>query len=404
MATITWTPFIHPHQVYRLEYPNHWEHLEKDDAKSCGFGPKERDDVGLWISILPMSVDTDRLVADLPKVMEQAIPKMEATNLRQDSTLRHYGLKADQTKEGDGGCFWIMAGGDVVLFASTQVPPAERDVWAPLFDRVMASLLITREDALLQRKVAGEVLTKLRELYPEEEFEFDERGIRGKGRMVFLGNVYREVKAAPNRRAEIIKHFVQGLGQSVQEPLGAEVWDDVRGQIVPVIKPKEYITPGTATENLHVNEWLGEVIVVYAIRTKKIFRFVTDWDLRRWEITPDELYARAMANLAALPWPEKLAGSRMPDGGRVIVVETNDSLASSRLLHPDLHHLFSGPLGSPFWAGIPDRNTLVVFSNRRALKKRIGRQLLKDHRTAGYPITGKPFLVTPDGIAPGGDD
>ena len=84
----------------------------------------------------------------------------------------------------------------------------------------------------------------------------------------------------------------------------------------------------------------------------------------------------------------------------MIVIATSDGLASSRLLHPDLHRLFCGPLGSPFRAGIPDRDTLVVYSDRRRLRQRTERQLRKDHRTSSYPITPRPFLVTPDGIAP----
>ena len=64
--------FIHPGEVYRLEYPAHWDQVQQDEARSCGFGPHDRDDVGLWISIMPMSVDTERLVEDLPKLMRQA--------------------------------------------------------------------------------------------------------------------------------------------------------------------------------------------------------------------------------------------------------------------------------------------------------------------------------------------
>jgi hypothetical protein len=40
--------------------------------------------------------------------------------------LRHYGVKADVRTEGEGGHYWLIAGGDVVLFASSQVPAAER--------------------------------------------------------------------------------------------------------------------------------------------------------------------------------------------------------------------------------------------------------------------------------------
>jgi hypothetical protein len=82
-------------------------------------------------------------------------------------------------------------------------------------------------------------------------------------------------------------------------------------------------------------------------------------------------------------------------------VDTDDNLASSRLLHPDLHRLFSGPLGSPFMAGVPCRDTLVLYSNRRDMKQRIARRLKKDYTASAYQITAHPFLVTRDGIAPG---
>jgi hypothetical protein len=94
-----------------------------------------------------------------------------------------------------------------------------------------------------------------------------------------------------------------------------------------------------------------------------------------------------------------MEGSRSHTGGRVVVVATNDSLSSSRLLHPDLYRLFSGPLGSPFRAGVPDRSMLVLYSDRKRLRQRIERRLKKDYREATYAVSPKPFLVTADGIA-----
>src|SRR5271166_5034930 len=121
MLPINWKKFLHPGGVYRLEYPAHWDQVQQDEARSCGFGPHERDDVGLWISIMPMSIDTDRIQEDLPQLMEKSLQGSGAANLRRDTTLRHYGLVADMTKEGEGGYYWIVAGGDIVLFISSQV-------------------------------------------------------------------------------------------------------------------------------------------------------------------------------------------------------------------------------------------------------------------------------------------
>jgi uncharacterized protein YtpQ (UPF0354 family) len=182
--------------------------------------------------------------------------------------------------------------------------------------------------------------------------------------------------------------------------MGSELLEEVRDCILPMLKPRDYIDPKSPTQHLQTTEWLADVLICYVIKVKKFFRFVTGWDLRRWETTPEALHALALENLSKLPWPREMHGSRQPSGGRVILIDTNDSLASSRILHPELHRLFSGPLGSPFWAGIPDRNTLVVFSDRRSVKQRIARQLFKDYKKSAYPITPQPFLITRDGIAP----
>ena len=94
-----------------------------------------------------------------------------------------------------------------------------------------------------------------------------------------------------------------------------------------------------------------------------------------------------------------MEGSREPTGGRIVLVLTDDSFSASRLLHPEFHKLFSKGLGSPFLAGIPDRDTLVAFSDRPALKKRIAKQVRKDYNASSYAITPRLFLVTADGVA-----
>ena len=391
--------FVHPAGVYRLEYPSYWDQIQKDDGGSCGFGPHDRDDVGLWISLMPVSVDSNRLTEELPKILTQALPHMEGGNIRRDTTLRHYGVKADVQKEGEGGHYWLIAGGDVVLFASTQLPAAERDVWNPTFEHVMATLEITRDEELALRQLTDEVIGLLRERHPDQDFRADEKGIRGRNRVVFLSNLYREVREAPRRRAEIIRHFVQSLDQSMNETLGQESWEDAEARVVPLLKPRSYLESASANRNSLVNEWLADVVICYALRGNDIFRFVTTADADRWQTDAQAMHEVAVANLVKLSWPAKMPGSRQEDGGRVIVVATGDGLASSRLLHPELHRVFCGALGSPFRAGIPDRDTLVLYSDRRRVRKRTERNLRKDYDTSGYPITPRPFLVTRDGIA-----
>lgn len=399
MSSNEFATFIHPQKAYRLEYPAHWEHKIEDEGRSCGFGPKERDDVGLWISIMPVSADTDRMADDLPMLFEKAIANNEAVNVRKDESLRHHAYTADITREGQGGQYWIVAGGDLVLFASTQVPVAERETWNAEFRRVMASLRITRDEELLLRRAANEVLRRLQEQNPEQEYEFDDKGIRGRDHKIFLDNLYREVLAHPGRSDSVIGRFVEGFSASTKAALGQELWDEIQDRVLPVPKPRAYIRDDGPTKHLLTTEWLADVVICYAISREKIFRFITGWDCNRWEIDEERLHQVAIENLARKEWPRRLEGSRQTDGGRLILVDTCDSFAASRLLHPEFHRLFSKPLGSPFLAGIPDRDTLVAFSNRLTLKRRIGRQVKKDFQKSSYRITPRLFLVTADGIA-----
>jgi uncharacterized protein YtpQ (UPF0354 family) len=398
MEPVTFNTFVHPGRAYRLQYPAHWEQLTKDDARSCGFGPRERDDVGLWITILPVSIDTDAMEIDLPAMFKRVINEGEGANVRCDPTLQHFGLKADITKDHEGGHFWIIMGGDLVLFASSQVPVNERDTWNPQFDHVMSSLEISRDRELLLRKTADEVHRRLRELHPDQDYFLESDGIRGRDGRISLANVYKQVEASPERRRKIVAEFIDGLASVTEHRLGHEPIEQVREDILPVLKPTAYLKAGTAAERLAATEWMGGVVICYAIRTEKIRRLLTGWDIERWAMERESLHQLAMENLSRLPWPERLEGARH-SGGRLIMVSTNDSLGSSRLLHPDLHRLFSAQLGTRFYAGVPNSGMLVLFSagNRPFLNHVLG-QLRRDYDTSAYSITPHPFLVTPGGI------
>lgn len=403
MLKTEFTTFEHPRGAYTLKFPAHWEHRVQDEGGTCGFGPRDRDDVGLWITILQITVDSEALGDEFYEMFEKVLQQGKAANIRPDNTLAHRALKADMTDEGQGGNLWMIAGGDLVLFASSTVPPDEREEWGVAFGRLLTTLRITRETELAMHRLAVEVKRRLDEKHPEQEYRFDKWTIRGKSHVVYLQNLFRELQeASEDRRETILSDFVEKIATKSDEVFAYATWDEIREAVLPVLKPREYVRPDGPTKSLTYSEWLDDVIVCYVINGAKSLRFITDWDLNRWEIDRERLHEVAIENLGQLEWPERMEGSRSPGGGRLILVCPNDNFAASRLLHPELHRLMSGPLKSPFLAGVPDRDTLVVFSNRRPLKKRIAQQVKKDYDKSGYPITPRLFLVTPDGIAPAG--
>ena len=391
--------FEHPGQVYQLRYPAHWDHLVQDAGRSCGFGPRDRDDVGLWISILPARLDTAVLGSHLRELFAQVLGGGHWGEVREDPSLRSPGLKADSVSSDNAGHAWLIAGGDVVLFASSQVPAAERDAWTGPFDRLMASLEITRDAGLFGLRVTQALLARLRERFPGREYAHDEGRIRAGDVVISPGSLIRQVRAAPHRQDELIDHFITGLVATGDDAPAAERLDAVRDLILPVLKSADYVKPEGPTVRLARRAWLGDVVICYSVRGARTLRFVMEPDLERWGLDEPALHQLSMANLARLPLPEHLEPAGDPTG-RVVILNTGDNLDATRLLAPGLHNSLAPVLGSPFYAAVPDRDTLSLFAvGDRELRARLVATLREQHRRAAYPVSAELFLVGPDGVA-----
>ncbi len=397
--------FVHPQGAFTLSYPAHWENLVREEGRTCGFGPRERDDVGLWISVLPARVDTEHpeMREGLRQIFREAAGKESLADVREDPSLHHFTLKADSARPGEAGHFWVVSGGDLVLFASTQVPESARGDFERPFDQVMASLRIHRAEALQRLQLANELLRRLEERFPAQDFHYDHDSpegltIRGKGMVVFSGNLYRRVREDPGRREELIAEFITGISFSGDDAPSAQDLGAVRKLILPVLKPADHVREDGPTAGVIHRAWQGQVVIYYGIRGAKTLRFILEADRRRWGITADELDRLARENLGRRSFPRKLPAAE-PGGGRVILFNSGDGHDSARILHPRLHEVFSPVLGSPFFAAVPDRATLVLFPRGDpAMVLGLVEKVREDFARAINPISPETFLVDREGI------
>jgi len=83
----------------------------------------------------------------------------------------------------------------------------------------------------------------------------------------------------------------------------------------------------------------------------------------------------------------------------LILFQTLDGYDASRVLLPDLHERLREHLGSPFSAGIPNRDILLCFRNEEATVSRLRPQIERDYEQMPHQITSKLLLITADGIA-----
>src|SRR5256885_10880135 len=89
------------------------------------------------------------------------------------------------------------------------------------------------------------------------------------------------------------------------------------------------------------------------------------------------------------------------DHGNVnlVLIQTLDGYDASRILLPGLHEHLREHLGTPFLAGIPNRDILVCFRNDPETLDRLAKQIKDDFKAMPHQVTDQVFLITSDGIA-----
>ena len=141
--------------------------------------------------------------------------------------------------------------------------------------------------------------------------------------------------------------------------------------------------------------------IAYAIDQDRTIAYISRSRFEKWGVTLEQLHQTAIDNLSARS--EQIAAHAAQDeNGRVnlILFQTMDGYDASRILLPTLHDRLREHLGSPFAAGIPNRDILLCFRDEPETVSRLKQQIAEDYQRMPHQVTDKLLLVTPDGIAP----
>lgn len=235
-----------------------------------------------------------------------------------------------------------------------------------------------------------------------------EFALRINGHWTNLENLYRlsVVETDPNVFTDQLSHTVDRwvielLRAAEGQPDHSATFEELRERIFPVVLSKS--PRDVAGLPMVSQQILDGLAVGYALDSKNTLAYVPKTIFGTWGITLDELHETAMANLVARS--ETLAAhAAQDDDGRVnlILIQTMDGYDASRILLPGLHDHLREHLGSPFVAGIPNRDILVCFRDEPKMVERLRQQVADDYRTMPHQVTDQLFLVTRDGIAPYG--
>jgi uncharacterized protein YtpQ (UPF0354 family) len=221
--------------------------------------------------------------------------------------------------------------------------------------------------------------------------------VRVNGNLVSLENIYRMTALKPDEMKHSIERWVVELLRAAEGSPDQQLsFEELKERILPMILPeKSAAHEGVVSESLVEGLRIG-----YAIDNDRTIAYIPQPHFSSWSITEQELHDVAIENLVRRS-EQMSAHAAQDDEGRIslIIFQTMDGYDASRVLLPTLHERLREHLGSPFCAGIPNRDILLCFRNDEETVTRLREQIKDDYSKMPHSVTDQLLLVTADGIA-----
>ncbi|WP_428938426.1 DUF1444 family protein [Fontivita pretiosa] len=220
------------------------------------------------------------------------------------------------------------------------------------------------------------------------------------GQVASLENLYRSALLQPAQMNQYIEQWMLEMVRASEgTPDLKASFEELSDRILPVILREDATDPNA--EMMITQPLVAGLVVAYAVDSERSLWYIPRVAFQRWNISLDDLHEKAIENLVERS-QAIAAHAAQDESGKInlILFQTMDGFDASRLLLPTLNSRLREHLGSPFAAGIPNRDILLCFRSDPQTVDRLRDQIAKDYRQMPHPITDRLLLVTPDGIAP----
>jgi uncharacterized protein YtpQ (UPF0354 family) len=216
---------------------------------------------------------------------------------------------------------------------------------------------------------------------------------------VSLENLYRVVVLSP---AELQRHverwMVEILRAAEGSPDQTAPFEELKERILPMVLAEHVADFNSGT--MVTQPLVERLVVAYAVDSDRTIAYIPKHHFDTWGISLDELHETALENLVARSESINAHAAQDESGNvNLVLFQTMDGYDASRVLLPTLHERLREYLGSPFAAGIPNRDILLCFRNDEETVERIHDQIKRDYHQMPHQVTDKLLLVTADGIA-----
>lgn len=142
----------------------------------------------------------------------------------------------------------------------------------------------------------------------------------------------------------------------------------------------------------------SNVISTFVLDNPKGYRYVTNEDIKKWDVSAKEVKENAENNLNIVSKGIRLQGNL--DDVKFLIVQTDDGYDAARLLSPSFRDFLANKLGYPFYAGIPNRDFLIAWAKNtpEEVTNQFAKSIASDYRDKPNSLTPNILEVTKEGI------
>lgn len=406
--------FEHPRQLFSFEYPEGWNLSYREDTGSVILlHGASKEASGLTLQPL-LDADArspvEALLESARRCGVTVDPGNVRTGQRGEVSLAHAeGESRRMLVIRSRFRFWVFQRGPLSLLAVQLGPGTGSEAVRRAVDEVLESLtfpeilppspeefrdrvieVLTREYTHVRAAAVDPWVIELRDAEDE---------VVGK---LGLENLYRRcLLSAESAGAIIREHLDQTLSPMVQQQTYSR-FEAVRDRLLPMLKPEDWVQDASAQLELARVPFATGLFICFAVDEPGHVAYVSESMVEEWGVPLEQIQGAAQDNLARKSEAIELA--MLPgkdDRPAAIVVNVGDAYDATRIILPDLRELFSEHLGDEYLAGVPNRDFLIVFSQRDPeIAGNIIRQVKADYQRMNHPVSPTIYRVRVDTVEP----
>jgi hypothetical protein len=241
-----------------------------------------------------------------------------------------------------------------------------------------------------------DVLQILQDSFPDGSFKTDRDSFAiSAGQMQFsLKQLQREISSADSMSSQVVRHFASILGAKPMINLESTDGEKVSSRILP------WFVPPSSSGN---TDWVLKalhhgILIGYCVENETSRTPITHTLLQKWGIDSKLIHEKSILNLKRfrdfkleVEGPEPFIGIELKDGHDAV-----------RLLLGEVREFAATKLGEPFFAGIPSRDFLILWSMKCSphFHEFVQEKINDDYAASPFSLTKAKFQATRYSIDP----